>query len=160
MNRGYVQMNQTPPSRPSKAGSRILLGGVNFGTDDSPEPVLAVSCESEDEADNMAQTLLSVQDGVRPFPSGPDFYSGDNNIVVTITKTGKDTALVQIAAYADRRHLTCVYYSAESLPWDLVEPFLDLVDLRGQFTLTVACGEDLLLKKINLLKYVINKRGV
>lgn len=153
-------MKETRSSCSSMRKPRITVGCVSFNPEDSPEPVVAISCSSAREAENTARVLLSAQNGVKPFPSGPDIYAGDTNIKVGLIRTGKTEALCQIVAFADPRHLTCFFYAAWRIPWEIAEPFIDLTELLGHYTLTVAHGDRLLLHSMNLVKYVIDKRGV
>ena len=67
----------------------VLVGGVQYTPDDPlPSPIVAVTFSERSRAEEAAKTLMSLQNGVRPFQTGPVIYVGDTNIKVRVSPAG------------------------------------------------------------------------
>lgn len=139
---------------------RVIVGGIQFTEEDPlPSPIIAVSFPQRKEAEAAVKTLLAVQNGTRPFKSGAPVYVGDTNIKVRVRP--KDAGLLaQVYAYAHPKHLTCAFYAAGRVDLETYKAFRNLVDIKRTYTFTVAAGDELLVKELNLLKYVLDEKEV
>lgn len=139
---------------------RVIVGGIQFTPEDPlPSPVVAVSFPDRRQAELAAKVLVSVQNGTRPFRSGPPIYVGDTNIKVRIRPL-RSLLLAQVFAYAHPKHLTAAFYAAGRVEVDLYRAFRNLVDLQRSYTLTVAAGDEMLVKELNLVKYILDEKEV
>ncbi|MGI6163619.1 MAG: hypothetical protein ACOYEQ_06800 [Bacillota bacterium] len=142
---------------------RIIVGGMQIGPQDpNPSALLAVSYPSLEKARAWAGYLSSVQNGVKPFESGPDVFVGDTAIRVGI-RLKPDTErgyLCQVIAKSDPRHLTYAFYAASYVGKSELDAFYSLYDLTNNFVFTVSYNNTPLLDKLNLIKYTIDRRGV
>ncbi|MGI6632986.1 MAG: hypothetical protein ACOX5M_08025 [Bacillota bacterium] len=138
----------------------VLVGGVQYTPDDPlPSPIVAVTFSERSRAEEAAKTLMSLQNGVRPFQTGPVIYVGDTNIKVRVSPAG-EKLLVQVYAYADPKHLTCAFYAAGRVEKSLYKAFRNLVAAHRTYTLTVAAGDDILMEELDLLKYILDEKEV
>ncbi|HHY76775.1 MAG TPA: hypothetical protein GX500_08450 [Firmicutes bacterium] len=139
---------------------RVIIGGIQYTPDDPiPSPIIAVSYPTREEALWAARVLLSIQNGRRPFETGPAVYMGDTRVKVRARPATKDV-LVEVFAYAEPSHLTASLYAASRVGRDLYGAFRRLVDIHKRYTLTVAEGDRLLMEELDLVKYVIDEKEV
>lgn len=153
-------MQDAPEQGATRKLPSIIVGGIQFTPDDPlPSAIVAVAYPSRQKAEEAARTLLSVHNGVKPFQTGPDIYVGDTNVKVRV-RPSQGRLLVQVYAYAEPKHLTCAFYAAGHVDIELYKAFRDLVELQRTYTLTVAAGDEILVKELDLLKYVLDDKGV
>jgi len=114
---------------------------------------------SQEEAKQAAKIVLSLQNGTRPFESGPKVYVGDTQVKVRVRPAGGDV-LVQVFAYAEPSHLTASIYAASRVGRDLYKAFRRLVEIGKTYTFTVAAGDRLLTEELDLLKYNLDEKEV
>jgi len=139
---------------------KVIVGAVQYTPDDPlPSPFIAVCYPSQEEAKQAAKIVLSLQNGTRPFESGPKVYVGDTQVKVRVRPAGGDV-LVQVFAYAEPSHLTASIYAASRVGRDLYKAFRRLVEIGKTYTFTVAAGDRLLTEELDLLKYNLDEKEV
>lgn len=143
---------------------RIIVGGIQSGVQDAmPTPAVILSYPDEGSALQAAKILLALQNGTKPFATGPDVYVGDTNIKVEfLTRaSGKPSAAVcAVWAKADRRHLSCSFYAASQIDLEMVKLFRDLLEMNRSFAINVACGDRVLPDALDVVKYSVEERRI
>ena len=140
--------------------ARIIVGSLQAGPEDPlPSPVVAVSFDSLQEAIAAAKLLFSVQNGSKPFASGPPTYMGDTRIIVRFLGR-PDGVLCTVEAKSHPKHLTWAFCSAGLVSNEQFIAFRKLLDLAKSYVLTVAHGERVLTDDLYLVKYAIEERRV
>jgi hypothetical protein len=144
------------------AGPRIMVGGLQTSPDDTlPSPVVAVSYDSLEEATGAAKLLVAIQNGSRPFQSGPAIYMGDTRIKIRFLPGGTGgPVLCEVQSRIDPRHLTLAFYAAGTVSLDQVKAFNHLMDMARNYVFTVAHGERVLTQELYLVKYSVEERGI
>ncbi len=139
---------------------RVIVGGIQYTPQDPlPSPIIAVSYPTRTEAQWAARLILSFQNGTRPFESGPHIYVGDTRVKVRVRPAGGEL-LVQVFAYAEPSHLTASIYAASHVQRDLYKAFRRLVEVQKTYTFTVAAGDEIMTKELDLLKYTLDEKEV
>ncbi len=142
---------------------RIIVGGMQLGPQDpNPSALMAVSYPSLERARSWAEYLSSVQNGVKPFQTGPDVFVGDTaiKVCVSLKPDPKKGYLCQVMAKTELSHLTYAFYAGSYVGKNELDAFYSLYDLTNNFVFTVSCNNTPLLDKLNLIKYTIDRRGV
>ncbi len=141
----------------------ILVGGLEQGEYDLAAPgLIAVSYPSLKRAEAAAEHLLSAQNGTQPFTLSTQVRAGDTAIHVDVAPKpliGKGY-LCRVMLKANPKHLTHSFYVSSFIPVDEFDTFSFFYEKAGHYVFTTAHGEALLLSKINLIKYVLTRRGV
>lgn len=143
--------------------ARVIVGGLQFSSDPTPTPVIAVNCADEGEAKSTAKLLVSLQNGICPLKMGADrpVFMGDTNIRVSFTGGRADgQILCEVMSRSDPRHLTWGFYAADIVTLEQVKAFKQLVELNRSYTFTVTCNEAVLTNEIDVVKYIISEKGV
>ena len=140
---------------------RVIVGAVQYTPDDPlPSPFIAVSYPNREEAKSAARLVLSLQNGTRPLESGPhDVYVGDTKVKVRVRPAESDV-LVEVFAYAEPSHLTASFYAASRVKKDIYKAFRRLVEMLKTYTFTVAAGDEIMTKELDLLKYTLDEKEV
>jgi len=141
---------------------RIILGGMEVGANDPmPSALLALSYPEKKKAEEQGKLLTLLQNGTRPLKFGPAVYAGDTRIKVSLLRSRKDQkVLCQVAAKLEPRHLTYSFYAADYIPYEPVRLFLDLFEQQRNYVMTVAFENAILLERLHLVKYVVERRGL
>ena len=140
--------------------TRIIVGGLQAGPEDPlPSPVVAVSYQSLEEAASAAKLLLSIQNGSRPFSTGPPVYLGDTRIKVGF-QGRRDRVLCVVEAKSDPGHLTYAFYASGLVSMEQFDAFRQLLDVSRNYVFTIARGEEVLTKELYLVKYAVEERGI
>ncbi len=144
------------------AGPRIIVGGLQVSPDGPlPSPVVAVSYQTLEAAMSGAKLLLSVQNGSRPFRSGPAIYMGDTRIHVRFRPSrNAGRVLCEVWSKGDRRHLTFAFYAAGEVSVEQIQAFNQLLDAAHNYVFTVAHDQHVLTQELYLVKYSVEERGV
>lgn len=142
--------------------NKIILGGLEVGPEDpAPSALVAVSYSTRDAAEKAARMILSLQNGTKPFKSGPPVYVGDTRIRVALTRDLRsDDVLCEVSIKVNPKHLTYWFYAACRVPKGELDTFLELFEFRKCYVFTVAHGQTVLVETLNLIKYTIDRRGV
>lgn len=142
-------------------GPNIIMGGIQIGPcDRAPSPLIAISYPTREAAEEAGKFLLSVQNGTKPLSCGPEIYVGDTNIKIFLTRLPKGEILCEVFGHTNPKHLTCSFYVASKVSSDELKVFSNLIEAQRHYILTVAHGKEVLLDTLNLVKYVIERRGI
>lgn len=158
---GGQAMDSAPEGGPAKP--RIIVGGIQSGPGVAPTPAVILSFPDGEEALKAAKDLLALQNGVKPFATGPDVFVGDTNIKVEFWTKGKGRSVETqcvVWAKADKRHLTCSFYMQSPVTQDMVKIFQDLMEVQRSYALNVAWGDKVLPTALDIVKYTLEERRI
>jgi hypothetical protein len=139
---------------------KIILGILEMTGEPVPVAFVALRFSSSLEAELAGKHLMGLHNGVAPLTSIPGVYVGDTNIKVAIKKSGAGRHTCEIMIKSKPGYLTYDYYALSETDVKSLKLFLDVFDAQNYYVFSVAEDETPRLDILNLVKYVVEKKGV